>query len=90
MVPLKKKVFTEIETDFLAEIVRFRLVGGMHPHPPLNSPLATGRHWVTLRLVSRPWPYNSGHPELVAPKRVLNTTKPPHDSKVLTLAVLAH
>ena len=27
----KKKVFTEIETDFSAEIVRFRLVGGMHP-----------------------------------------------------------
>ena len=30
----KKKVFTEIETDFSAEIVRFRLVGGMHPPPP--------------------------------------------------------
>ena len=30
-----KKVLTEIETDFSAEIVRFRLVGGMHPpHPP--------------------------------------------------------
>ena len=29
----KKKVFTEIETDFSAEIVRFRLVGGMHPPP---------------------------------------------------------
>ena len=27
----KKKVFTKIETDFSAEIVRFRLVGGMHP-----------------------------------------------------------
>ena len=27
----KKKVFTEIESDFSAEIVRFRLVGGMHP-----------------------------------------------------------
>ena len=27
----KKKVFTAIETDFSAEIVRFRLVGGMHP-----------------------------------------------------------
>ena len=34
----KKKVFTEIETDFSAEIVRFRLVGGMHPpHPPPKS-----------------------------------------------------
>ena len=33
----KKKVFTEIETDFSAEIVRFRLGGGMHP--PLNPPL---------------------------------------------------
>ena len=30
----------EIETDFLAEIVSFRLVGGMHP--PLNPPLDTG------------------------------------------------
>ena len=27
----KKKVFTEIETNFSAEIVRFRLVAGMHP-----------------------------------------------------------
>ena len=27
----EKKVFTAIETDFSAEIVRFRLVGGMHP-----------------------------------------------------------
>ena len=27
----KKKVFTEIEANFSAEIVRFRLVGGMHP-----------------------------------------------------------
>ena len=31
----------EIETDFLAEIVSVRLVGGMHPPipPPLNPPL---------------------------------------------------
>ena len=27
----KKKVFAEIEADFLAKIVRFRLMGGMHP-----------------------------------------------------------
>ena len=27
----KKKVFTEMETTFSAKIVRFRLVGGMHP-----------------------------------------------------------
>ena len=27
----KKKVFAKIEADFLAKIVRFRLVGGMHP-----------------------------------------------------------
>ena len=38
----KKKVFTKIETDFSAEIVRFRLVGGMHPPiPPLNPPLSS-------------------------------------------------
>ena len=38
----KKKVFTEVETNFSAEIVSFRLVGGgMHPpHPPPKS--ATG------------------------------------------------
>ena len=30
----------EIEADFSAEIVTFRLVGGMHPPiPPLNPPL---------------------------------------------------
>ena len=34
----KKKVFTEMETDFSAEIVSFRLVGGMHPpHSPPKS-----------------------------------------------------
>ena len=27
----KKKIFTEMETNFSAEIVRFRLVGGMLP-----------------------------------------------------------
>ena len=27
----RKKVFAKIEADFLAKIVRFRLVGGMHP-----------------------------------------------------------
>ena len=27
----KKKVFTKIESDFLAETVSFTLVGGMHP-----------------------------------------------------------
>ena len=33
----------EIETDFSAKIVTFRLVGGMHPPhpPPLNPPLQT-------------------------------------------------
>ena len=40
----KKKVFTEIETDFSAEIVRFRLVGGcISPIPPLNPPLFMSR-----------------------------------------------
>ena len=34
----KKKVFTEVETDFSPEIVRFRLVGG-GCIPPLNPPL---------------------------------------------------
>ena len=32
----------EIEADFSAKIVTFRLVGGMHPpHPPLNPPLGS-------------------------------------------------
>ena len=33
---LQKKVFTKIESDFSAEIVRFKLVGGMHPEMEPN------------------------------------------------------
>ena len=32
----KKKVFTEIESDFSAETVTFTLVGGMHPEMEPN------------------------------------------------------
>ena len=39
----------EIEADFSAEIVTFRLVGGMHPPiPPLNPPL-----------IQRPFQFNN-------------------------------
>ena len=42
----KKKVFTEVESDFSAEIVRFRLVGGMRPIMDPN--------FLKLRLIFRP------------------------------------
>ena len=43
----KKKVFTEMETNFSAEIVRFRLVGGMHPEMETDFSAET----VSFRLV---------------------------------------
>ena len=52
----KKKVLTEIESDFSAEIVRFRLVGGgcIPPIPPLNPPLQRVVNLLSLLLLVYP------------------------------------
>ena len=50
----------EIEADFSAKIVTFRLVGGMHPpHPPPNPPL----HVLPLKALQNLY-YSLIHPHL--------------------------
>ena len=63
----KKKVFTEIESDFSAEIVTFRLVGGDASPPilPLNPPLAKDSLFE-----DRPF-LGQGHRRKCSPKKII-------------------